>query len=280
MFARSNAGPCSPGRGSVAKVALVAVGLLVSGLLASCSEVSNAATRTTTRARVTSKSKKPITPTTRPTTKRVATTKTTTRVTTRVTTRAASPTLPTTVASLPATIAVDPATGASTVVSVPSAGVNSTRVVTVVPSSLVASARARAPFEQFGEVRFVITNAQGKDVEYCALLADTPENQQRGLMGRRDLGAYDAMLFTWPFDVSGGFWMRTVPIWLSIAWWDRSGRVVTQLDMAPCGDSADCPVYTPTGPYRVAMETLRGGLEPLGVSSASMLQVGGACRKT
>ena len=45
-------------------------------------------------------------------------------------------------------------------------------------------------------------------------------------------------------------------------------------------DSADCPVYSPTGPYRVAMETLRGGLEPLGVSPSSILQVGGACRKT
>ena len=231
-------------------VARFAVLLCVLGLfgvlMTGCSDASNAATRNTTRARTTVRARTTAKPRaiTAPTTKQ------------RPTTTPVPTPMP--------TIAV---TG-------------STRVLTVVPSSLVAATRARAPFEQFGEVRFVITNAQGKDEEYCALLADTAENQQRGLMGRSDLGGYDAMLFSWPVDVNGGFWMRTVPVWLSIAWWDRTGRLVTALDMAPCGDFADCPNYNPTGPYRVAMETLRGGLEPLGVSPKALLQVGGACRKT
>ncbi len=226
-------------------VSLMSAVVLLGALMTGCTGASNAASRTTIRARTTIKARSTKPPTTMA------------RVTSRArtTTKAASPTR------------------------TPGAVSSTTRVVTVVPSSLVAAVRAKAPFEQYGEVRFVITNAQGKDEEFCALLADTPENQMRGLMGRSDLGGYDAMLFTWPVDVNGGFWMRTVPIWLSIAWWDNRGRLVTALDMAPCGDSSDCPIYNPTGSYRVAMETLRGGLEPLGVSPTALLQVGGACRK-
>jgi uncharacterized membrane protein (UPF0127 family) len=232
---------------------LLCVTLLVAFGLSACSERSNAASGTT-KARVTSTSS----PKSRPTTAKRRSGPTTVRAQARTTTKKLTATTQAPTTAVPA----------------------QSKVVTVVPSSLVAAARARSPFEQFGEVRFVITDASGKDVEYCALLADNPENQQRGLMGRRDLGGYDAMLFTWNFDVQGGFWMRTVPVWLSIAWWDQHGRLVSSLDMAPCGDSADCPVYTPTGPYRVAMETLRGGLEPLGVGPSAVLQVGGACRKT
>lgn len=150
-------------------------------------------------------------------------------------------------------------------------------VVAIVPSTQLANARAAAPWADYATVKFTVTQADGTTKEFCALLADTPSAQARGLMQRTDLGGYDAMLFTWPSDTSGGFWMRTVPIWLSIAWFNAVGKVVTQLDMAPCGDRDDCPTYSPAGPYRVAMETLRGGLEPLGVSATSRLQVGGAC---
>ncbi len=159
-----------------------------------------------------------------------------------------------------------------------------TTVVAVVPTAnipaTIASVKARAPFAQFGEVRFTIRNAAGKDEEFCALLADTPQNQERGLMGQTDLAGYDAMLFTWSADTTSGFWMRTVPIWLSIAWWDATGKFVNSVDMAPCGDSADCPSYFATRPYRVAMETLRGGLVPLGIKPESVLTIGGTCRKT
>jgi uncharacterized membrane protein (UPF0127 family) len=152
-----------------------------------------------------------------------------------------------------------------------------TTVVAVVPTSTLAAVRAKAPFEQYGEVRFTLTGADGKKKEYCALLADTQELQNRGLMGRTDLAGYNAMLFTWPTDVANGFWMRTVPIWLSIAWWDNKGKLVTKLDMAPCGDSADCPTYVAERPYRVAMETMRGGIDELGVTAETVLAIGGTC---
>ena len=73
-------------------------------------------------------------------------------------------------------------------------------VVAIVPSSQVAAVRAKAPIERFGEVRFLLTGSDGKDREFCALLADTEPLREQGLMGRSDLGGYDAMLFSWTED--------------------------------------------------------------------------------
>jgi uncharacterized protein len=174
-----------------------------------------------------------------------------------------------------------PATSAKSIrtTSIPTTSIVNVVPVTSLPATL-AAARASAPFEQFGEVRFTITNSAGKETEFCALLADTPANQEQGLMGQTDLAGYNAMLFTWPADTNVGFWMRTVPIWLSIAFWDGGGKFVSATDMAPCGDSANCPSYYAKAPFRVAMETLREGLKPLGVAPDSVLKIGGPCRKS
>ena len=151
-------------------------------------------------------------------------------------------------------------------------------VVTIVETTMVASVKARAPFTRFGEVQFVVTGSDGLAHEFCALLADTEALREQGLMGQRDLGGYDAMLFSWAGDTSSQFWMRTVPITLAIAWFDASGGHVGQTEMAPCGDSDSCPRYGASAPYRWGMETLAGGLEPLGVKPGVVLSVGGRCR--
>lgn len=151
-------------------------------------------------------------------------------------------------------------------------------VVAIVEPTLVASVKARAPFTRFGEVQFVVTGTDGLAHEFCALLADNEALREQGLMGQRDLGGYDAMLFSWAGDTNSQFWMRTVPITLAIAWFDASGRHVGQAEMAPCGDSDACPRYGASAAYRWGMETLSGGLEPLGVKPGVVLSVGGRCR--
>jgi hypothetical protein len=47
--------------------------------------------------------------------------------------------------------------------------------------------------------------------------------------------------------------------------------------MAPCGDRDDCPLYGPNHSYRYAIETLEGGLTPLGVRPDARLELLGAC---
>lgn len=130
----------------------------------------------------------------------------------------------------------------------------------------------------FGEVAFQVTPAGGGPAAgFCALLAESTQQRAQGLMGRKDLAGYDAMVFRFDADSTGGFYMRNVPVGLSIAWFDGGGRFVSSVDMAPCPDQDGCPTYPPAGPYRLAVEVLQGGLGRLGVGEGSVLAVGGAC---
>ncbi len=132
----------------------------------------------------------------------------------------------------------------------------------------------------FGETAFQVVPAGGGTAgQYCALLASTEEQRARGLMGRRDLAGFDAMVFVFDADSSGGFYMRNVPVGLSIAWFGADGRFVSAADMASCPDRDGCPTYSPTRPYRQAIEVLRGDLGKLGIAEGSVLTVGGACRR-
>lgn len=143
-----------------------------------------------------------------------------------------------------------------------------------------AAARRREPVPGFGEVAFRVTRAGGAGASaasYCALLAETDQQHAQGLMGRRDLAGYDGMVFRFASETTGPFYMRNVPVGLSIAWFAADGRFVSSTDMAPCPDREGCPTYPPEGPYQLALEVLQGGLGRLGVGEGSVLTVGGAC---
>ena len=97
--------------------------------------------------------------------------------------------------------------------------------------------------------------------EATVLLADTAEERSQGLSGKEDLGGYDGMLFEFPSDTQGGFWMKDTLIPLTIAFFDADGRVVDFFDMEPCPpETARCPSYTPDSPYRRALEVPKGDL--------------------
>ncbi len=161
------------------------------------------------------------------------------------------------------------------------------REMTPIPSSLppvdgpLAPGRTHVP--GFGEVEVrIVPGPTGEPIVLCVLLAETTEQRRQGLMGVTDpeLGGYDGMLFRFPADSSNGFWMRDTPLPLSIAYLDAEGATVDVADMEPCLDRGSaCPTYPPDGPYRMALEVPRGGLDDLGLASgsAARLEVGGAC---
>ena len=107
------------------------------------------------------------------------------------------------------------------------------------------------------------------------LLADTGEERSQGLMGKEDLGGYDGMLFEFPSDTQGGFWMKDTLIPLSIAFFDASGRVVDFFDMEPCPpEESTCPSYRPDSPYRRALEVPKGDLPRWGLAEdGALMQV-------
>jgi uncharacterized membrane protein (UPF0127 family) len=113
--------------------------------------------------------------------------------------------------------------------------------------------------------------------QWCALLAETQAQQEQGVMGRRDLSGYDAMLFRFAADTTVAFYMRTVPVPLSIAWFNAAGQLVGTADMAACGDRPDCPLYGANTAFRYALDVLEGDLPRLGVRPGARLEVLGRC---
>lgn len=85
-------------------------------------------------------------------------------------------------------------------------------------------------------------------------VADTPQQRQRGLMGRTHLPADSGMLFV--FDAPGRycFWMHDTPLPLSIAFIDAAGRIADFADMPPRSDALHCPGTE----VRYALEISRG----------------------
>jgi uncharacterized membrane protein (UPF0127 family) len=83
-------------------------------------------------------------------------------------------------------------------------------------------------------------------------LAKTSGQRARGLMHRVTAPA-DGMLFVFPSDTTGGFWMKNTLVPLKIVFFDRQGTQVRRLTMTPCR-SDSCPVYEPRRQYRFALE--------------------------
>jgi uncharacterized protein len=137
----------------------------------------------------------------------------------------------------------------------------------------------RRPLDGFGSVTVSVRDGAGTTRSACVLLAETAEQQERGLMHvqRGDIRGYAGMLFVFLTERPLGFWMRNTPMPLSIAFFTTDGRFVSAADMEPCGDSPDCPTTSSAGPAKYALEVPQGMLPSLGIAEGSVLTVGGRC---
>ena len=78
------------------------------------------------------------------------------------------------------------------------------------------------------------------------------------------------MVFVFTQPTRGGFWMKNTLIPLSIAFYDRRGRILRILEMEPC--RADpCRIYDPGVTYRGALEVNRGAFRRLGVARGDVV---------
>jgi len=136
----------------------------------------------------------------------------------------------------------------------------------------------RTPFGDFGEIGFRIEGGTAEATAMrCAVLAETAAQQGLGLMNRTDIGGYDGMLFKFPADTNGSFYMKDTPLPLSIAFFDASGQFVSTTDMAPCIHQATCPTYAAARTYRWALEVPQGALPRLAIGPGTRLVAGGPC---
>ena len=98
--------------------------------------------------------------------------------------------------------------------------------------------------------------------DWLVAVARTPPQRAQGLMSVTDLGDLDGMLFVFEGTSGGGFWMKDTLLPLEVAFFSAGGILVDVLAMVPCEEDP-CPVYTPSGSYRFALEALPGPLAAL-----------------
>ena len=103
----------------------------------------------------------------------------------------------------------------------------------------------------------------GEEVEVRVEIADEPEEQARGLMGRTALGEDRGMLFAFGGEEVRSFWMKNTLIPLSIAYMDADGRIVDLQNMKPLDDEP--PHYVSAKPARYALEVNKGFFDERGV---------------
>jgi uncharacterized membrane protein (UPF0127 family) len=111
----------------------------------------------------------------------------------------------------------------------------------------------------------LVMDTGGGEVSISVEIAERPEDQARGLMGRRGLAPDSGMVFLEARPVETGFWMKDTLIPLSIAFWGRNERIFQIRDMEPC-DTEPCKVYPPRGPWVGAVEVNRGFFDRNGVA--------------
>ncbi len=135
-----------------------------------------------------------------------------------------------------------------------------------------ASGKAAASSDVAG-LRTVAIDSNEGEVEVQVEIADSPEEQARGLMDRTALGEDRGMLFVFPEEDERSFWMRNTLIPLSIAYLDSEGRIVDIQDMKALDDVP--PHYVSAEPARYALEVNRGFFEERGVEVGDRAELPG-----
>lgn len=130
---------------------------------------------------------------------------------------------------------------------------------------------AAVPTPYFDEGTATLSGADAGEILVRVQLAETPDQQSIGLMGRTDLPADAGMVFIFPGEYEGGFWMKNTLIPLSIAF-IREGVIVDILDMVPC-DAEPCEIYTPDSPYDTALEVNAGSFTEWGIEEGDTVKI-------
>lgn len=135
---------------------------------------------------------------------------------------------------------------------------------------------ALAPSEPFGLAEVTLVSPDGGQRQTLPVyVAATSAERGRGLMDRDELPEEAGMVFLFPRDSSGAFYMYRTRIPLSIAFFDAAGTVVSVLDMEPCTsqDASACERYNPEATYRGALEVNQGAFDELGVDPGWTVQL-------
>ncbi len=120
--------------------------------------------------------------------------------------------------------------------------------------ALGLAAHALAHAQQVPQPRLPTTQLQAGMHNIVAELAQTPQQQQTGMMMRTEMAAHEGMLFV--FEEAGPrcFWMKNTLLPLSIAFIEDDGTIVNIAEMKPRSEATHCSEK----PVRFALEMNQG----------------------
>ncbi|MCP4626479.1 MAG: DUF192 domain-containing protein [bacterium] len=101
-------------------------------------------------------------------------------------------------------------------------------------------------------------------------LAATPTSRGCGLSHRKDLTQNHGMLFIFPDSRPRSFWMKDTFIPLSIAFLDKSGKILNILDMVPMQTD---PQYQSGRPASYALEVNQGWFHAHGIEIGDIVEM-------
>jgi len=113
-----------------------------------------------------------------------------------------------------------------------------------------------------------IVAANGTTARLQVEIADTPEERERGLMGRTELPPDTGMLFVFDFPPRG-FWMKDTRLELSVAFIEDCGRIVEIADLEPLSER----VVDTDKPYSFGLEVARGWFERNGIAVGDIVAI-------
>lgn len=108
---------------------------------------------------------------------------------------------------------------------------------------------------------------QGKKLQ--VEVARSEQEKSRGLMFRKKLGENEGMLFVYGEEEILSFWMKNTPIPLSIAFINKSGRIVDIQDMEPFSLKTHVSAY----PAQFALEVNRGWFKQNGIGIGAVVKL-------
>ena len=108
--------------------------------------------------------------------------------------------------------------------------------------------------QQVPQPRLPTVQLQAGMHNIVAELAQTPQQQQIGMMMRTEMAAHEGMLFVFDDVAPRCFWMKNTLLPLSIAFIEDDGTVVNIAEMKPRSEASHCSEK----PVRYALEMNQG----------------------
>jgi uncharacterized membrane protein (UPF0127 family) len=133
----------------------------------------------------------------------------------------------------------------------------------------VQTYREQASGMSFPESRLEIRRADGSKAAFRIEVAATPEQQEHGLMFRKQLAADAGMLFLWDEDQPISMWMKNTLIPLDMLFVAPDGRIAriaanaVPLDLTPISSNGNIRAVIEIGGGEAAKQRIREGDEVL-----------------